>query len=133
MGHHQEHSLEQDLALAKEWSRPEFLPPGHQPGEGNGWRHTCYRLAKYIEDHIQTTEVPSKNHGSQIGIDLANPKSESKTVVTLIGGVVLEISELQEAMFEAMKIIECVGTVGASEKYPQAKQWMQNYFPNYDS
>jgi chromosome segregation ATPase len=56
MSHHQEHSLEQDLALAKEWSKPEFLPPGHKPGRHNGWRHTCYRLAKYIEDHIQTTK-----------------------------------------------------------------------------
>lgn len=65
MSHHQEHSLEQDLALAKEWSKPEFLPPDQEPGKHNGWRHTCYRLAKYIEDHIKTKEVPGKNTRSQ--------------------------------------------------------------------
>jgi len=67
MSHHQEHSLEQDLTLAKEWSKPEFLPPDQEPGKGNGWRHTCYRLAKYIEDHIQTQEALSKSAGSQPG------------------------------------------------------------------
>lgn len=84
MNHHVDHTLEKDIALAKEWSKPEFLPPDQEPGKGNGWRHTCYRLAKYIEDHIQTPEAPSKNPGSHIGFDLANHKSESKTVVTCV-------------------------------------------------
>jgi hypothetical protein len=48
--------IEEDIKLAEGWAHPDNLPPGHKAGEGNGWRHTCYRLAQYIKKQNKIIE-----------------------------------------------------------------------------
>lgn len=46
--------IEEDIKLAEGWAHPDNLPPGPKAGEGNGWRHTCYRLAQHIKNKLKT-------------------------------------------------------------------------------
>lgn len=40
-------TIKEDIELAKMWAAPAKLID--LPGEGEGWRHTCYRLAMEVE------------------------------------------------------------------------------------
>lgn len=54
---------------------------------------------------------------------------ESKIVLN--GGIELTPKEAKDALDEAMKIIEAVGTTGIYFRYRQAEQWMKSYYPNW--
>jgi len=55
---------------------------------------------------------------------------EEETVI-LNGGVELTPYECKEALDEAMKVIECVGTTGIYSQYQRAFAWMKRYYPNW--
>lgn len=47
-------TIEEDIELALMWASPaKLLEP---PGEGEGWRHTCYRLAMEVRRLQQEAE-----------------------------------------------------------------------------
>jgi hypothetical protein len=51
--------------------------------------------------------------------------------IELKGGTMLTVEQAKEALDEAMKIIETVGTTGIDHQYPKAHQWMLRYYPNW--
>lgn len=51
--------------------------------------------------------------------------------VQLEGGKELLLHEVVQAMTEARKIIEKVGTTGIEHQHRQADEWMKKYFPNW--
>lgn len=51
--------------------------------------------------------------------------------IQLIGGVEINPIEANQAMHDAMRIIESVGTTGIYGKEKMARDWMRKYFPIY--
>ena len=59
------------------------------------------------------------------------PCMNDEPKIILKGGIELTPAEAADALWEAMQIIEVVGTTGIYSRYRQAEQWMKSYFPNW--
>lgn len=51
--------------------------------------------------------------------------------VSPVGGNTLSIPEAEEALRQALEIIQSVGTTGINYKDKEADAWLRKYFPSY--
>jgi len=51
--------------------------------------------------------------------------------IILKGGTVITPKQAKEALDEAMRIIEAVGSMGIYEKTSVAQKWIKTYYPNW--
>lgn len=118
----------------EEWLKADLMLVGKAdvvirlPGESKG--------ADLEASHAEELEVPVAYSWEQLEWILdsiaENPKPAIPNV-TLDGGVTIPQESIPDAMFKAMDIISTIGTTDADSKCRQAKQWMREYYPNWDS
>lgn len=82
-------------------------------------------------------DIPVAHGWDQLGWILEAKDKETQkpepTDITLDGGVVVAQENISDAMYHAMLLISAIGTTACNDSYPDAKKWMETYFPNWAS
>lgn len=140
--------IEKDILLAEMWANPSDLA-GNPPGQGEGWRHTCYRLAKFakkaLNPHRIVTciycgkEYPDGTPTSQnrqltqhIKVCKQHPLRMAEERIHDLGQALVEAKlDRDRAVLEAREIIKNVGAASINNVYHArlAAEWMQRWFP----
>lgn len=145
-------TIQEDIATAEEWAKPENFPQHIVPGEGIGWRHVCYRLAQFakkaLNPHRVVTciycgkEYPGGTPASQdqrltqhIKVCEKHPlRNAERRNQNLSQSLVEAKLERDRAVLEAKAIIENAKPLAVDQQAPdgyrKASEWMQRWFPN---
>lgn len=143
-------TIQEDIAIAEEWAKPENFPQHIVPGEGIGWRHVCYRLAQFakkaLNPHRVVTciycgkEYPGGTPTSQdqrltqhIKVCKKHPlRNAERRNQNLSQSLVEAKLDRDRAVLEAREIIKNVGAASTKNHNHArlAREWMQRWFPN---
>lgn len=142
-------TIQEDIATAEEWAKPENFPQHIVPGEGIGWRHVCYRLAQFAKKALNPNRIVTCIYCGQEYPD-GTPTSQDQRLTqhikvcekhplrnaerrnqNLSQALVEAKLDRDKAVLEAKAIIELVGSA-SNNNYNHARlarEWMQRYFP----
>jgi len=140
-------TLALDISKAESWAKPEHLIPGIGAGEGEGWRHTCYRLAQFAKARLRHQRVVScvycgkqYEDGTPTSQDhrltqhikvcekhpLRNAEKRNQDLTQSLTDARLE---RDQAVLEAKALITNISRKVDVPFYVKAHQWLDKYFP----